>query len=650
MSTNRIEISTVLIGSGPELGNLLAALSTRSKLLHLNIIACIDLGPSPQDKALDLARQIGIPVVGSHLEELRQAPPPDLAVLTVASEEVASALRDILPAGTPLLTTVHLPLLQGVIRLVEENRALRMDSFRLKETRLRLNQFVETASLAIYIKDADLRFKKVNRHALRILGVQEEDLIGRRNFTVFGGGGARWLHQVEQETLKTRRTLHATGALPIRGTEMHVKVTLFPIIENGLVEGLYGLIEDMTQLFESEQKRQQADVQLNETQKYLREVLENSRDIIFLTDPQGHILSFNSGAENSLGFTSDEVEGTAAHNLLVQTEVFSEMLQTALKDGHTTRYEVPFRSKDGHPVVCDVSMTLIDGPDGKPLEMVCLCRDITTRLRLKNDLIRSERLAAVGQMAAGVAHEINNPLAVIDTIAGLVEETIEEEMNCLDPPSRDLLLNAMHRLHAQVQRVTAITHSLLGFVRKADPGIREIDINELLDECLYVMGIEIRRSGAEVVRLFEPKIPRFNSDPMLLEQVFVNLIKNALDAMNEVPDRESVLEITTNLSAKSVTVRIQDNGIGIPPEDRDKIFNLFHTTKPAGYGTGLGLAIVHDILYRLGGSIRVASEPGQWTRFVVELPLQPPAPLRPDPSISNIHERDRKGRDPLSDR
>jgi len=268
--------------------------------------------------------------------------------------------------------------------------------------------------------------------------------------------------------------------------------------------------------------------------------------------------------------------------------------------------------------------------------VVCLCRDITTRLQLKSDLIRSERLAAVGQMAAGVAHEINNPLAVIDTIAGLVEETLDDEGDSLQTGSRAILVDAMHRLHAQVQRVTAITHSLLGFVRKAEPGIREVDLHELLEECLYVMGTELRRSGAKVVRIFDRHIPRFSSDPMLLEQVFVNLVKNALDAMNEVPDRESVLDLTTSLAGDKVTVRVQDNGVGVPAEDRDKIFNLFHTTKPAGRGTGLGLAIVHDVLYRLGGTIRVASEPGQWTRFVVELPLNPPAPLRPDPSISNI--------------
>ena len=121
----------------------------------------------------------------------------------------------------------------------------------------------------------------------------------------------------------------------------------------------------------------------------------------------------------------------------------------------------------------------------------------------------------------------------------------------------------------------------------------------------------------------------------MLQQVFVNLIKNAIDAMEAVTDRASLLELTTAADAEQVIVTVQDNGVGIPPEDRDRIFDLFHTTKPVGRGTGLGLSIVHDLLFRLGGSIRVASEPGRWSRFVVTLPLQAPETPRPDPhSIS----------------
>jgi PAS domain S-box-containing protein len=442
------------------------------------------------------------------------------------------------------------------------------------------------------------------------------------------------LQKVEQETLKSRATLCASGELPVQDQKIHVQVTLFPIIENGRVEGLYGLIEDTTELFQSEQKRHLVDEQLNETQKYLREVLENSRDMIFLTDPAGNILTFNSGAELVLGFTRDEVVGTPAARLCANPGVFAKLFTETMRDGHAAEYEAEFRSKDMRAVICNISLTLIDGPDGKPLEVVCLCRDITTRLQLKNDLIRSERLAAVGQMAAGVAHEINNPLAVIDTIAGLVEETLADEGDALKPDTRQVLGKAMNRLHHQVQRVTTITHSLLGFVRSEKSGMVAIDIGELLEECVSVLGTEVRRSRAEIVRFFAPGIPEFTSDPLLLQQVFVNLIKNALDAMIDARDRPSILEIATSLDADRILITFQDNGVGIRSQDQEKIFNLFHTTKPAGQGTGLGLSIVHDILYRLGGNIRVASDPGKWTRFIVELPLNPPETPRPDPSIS----------------
>ncbi len=123
---------------------------------------------------------------------------------------------------------------------------------------------------------------------------------------------------------------------------------------------------------------------------------------------------------------------------------------------------------------------------------------------------------------------------------------------------------------------------------------------------------------------------------MLLQQVFVNLFKNALDAVEEVPSRSGTIEITTHHDGDRIIVSVEDNGIGIPDADQEKIFNLFHTTKPAGKGTGLGLSIVHDILHRLGGNIRVASVPGKWSRFLVELPIQAPETLLPDPSSMDL--------------
>ncbi|MFN2369743.1 MAG: PAS domain S-box protein [Candidatus Krumholzibacteriia bacterium] len=633
MSTSRTEPQgLVLVGDDPLLADLVVGLGGLPRATALRVWAVIDLAAAD---AAALAREAGVPLVGTRLEDLAGSTPA-LALVASRDPDLTARVTALLPRDTVVLGHGQLPLLDGLGRLAAENRALRLDSHRLKETRLRLNQFVETAPMAIYIKDRDLRYRKMNAHALHVLALKEAAVLGRTDHAIYPGGSARWLQRVEQETLRTRQTLHASGVLPVQGQDMHVAVTLFPVVEDGRVEGLYGLVEDTTELYESEQKLHQVDEQLSETQTYLREVLENSRDMIFLTDPTGALLSFNSGAEQALGYSRDEVVGTPAHNLCASPGNFEKLFATALRDGHAVSYEAEFRSRERRPVICNISLTLIQGPDGKPLEMVCLCRDITTRVRLKNDLIRSERLAAVGQMASGVAHEINNPLAVIDTIGGLVEETLRDEGDRLDPETREILARAMDRLHAQVKRCTAITHSLLGFVRSAQhDGVAPLDLHALLDESLDVLVTEIRRAGVEVRRHYAPQLPPFRSDAVMLQQVFVNLVKNAVDAMEAVPDRPPVLDVTTAADAAQITVTVQDNGVGIPPEDRDRIFDLFHTTKPVGRGTGLGLSIVHDLLFRLGGSIRVASEPGRWSRFVVTLPLQPPETPRPDPlSIS----------------
>ena len=636
MNTNRTSIKTVLVGSGRSLSDLLATLFTQSDLLNLDLIAVVDLDESPDSPLPDYARQIGIPLVTPSLPEIFDLPRIDLLVLAQDDPQLETEIRAGVPEGVIILGSRTEGLIKGLLRLVEENRTLRLDSRSLKETRLRLNMFIESATLAIYVKDKDLRYRKFNSYGLHLLGLRESEIIGKTDHAIYPDGSARWLQNVEQETLRTGKTLHATGMLPARNRQMHVQITLFPLIEGGRTQGLYGLIEDTTELFQSEQKLHEVDEQLNETQKYLREVLENSQDMIFLADPEGNLLSFNSGAEKVLGYSRDEVVGTPANRLCSSPGAFDQLFVQTLQEGHTTRYEAEFRSKELRSIICNISLTLITSPDGLPLEIVCLCRDITTRLRLKNDLIRTERLAAVGQMAAGVAHEINNPLAVIDTIAGLVEETIEDEGGGLDSSTRQMLAKAMDRLHYQVKRVTNITHSLLGFVRNPHAGVTPLSVNNLLDESLNLLAGEIHSARTTIERQYADDLPQLTSDPLLLQQVFVNLVKNALDAIAEnAPGRQGCIEIQTNADGNFVTIAIQDNGVGIPKDEQDKIFNLFHTTKPVGKGTGLGLSIVHDILYRLGGSIRVASEPGNWSRFTVELPLDPPELPLPDPSSVN---------------
>jgi len=511
--------------------------------------------------------------------------------------------------------------IQGIVEVVRDiTSRVRMEES-LQQTRERLSRFIDTAPLFIYMKDSNLRFRVINEHALQTLDLSEGEVVGQTSFAVFPGEQAHWLQSLESNVLKSGKTMRASGVLPVKGRDMHVSLTLFPVTQNDRSIGVFGMIEDTTELIESERKLLRSHEQLTETQSYLREVLENSRDLIFLTDTAGTLRSFNSGAEKSLGYRRDDVVRQPARKLFKKPSEFDELLTDALTEGHAAGYELEFRREDGTPVIANISLTAIDEFGGKPVEVVCICRDLTLRLRLQNDLARSERLAAIGKMAAGVAHEINNPLAVMDTIAGLVQDTIDEETETLHPATLDVLQNAVQRLRFQVRRCTNITHSLLGFVRKSESGKQLIDMEGLVEEALNLLAPEIQQSSAEIRRHIATDLPRICTDPMLLEQVLVNMIKNALDAIEEKPKCHGIVDIGAEVIDGVLELSIRDNGIGIPEDVREKIFDLFHTSKPAGKGTGLGLAIVMDIVKRLTAEIKVESEIGQWTRFKLLLPL-----------------------------
>lgn len=492
----------------------------------------------------------------------------------------------------------------------------------LRDTRERLNQFIDVAPLFIYMKDINLRYLIVNRRALEILGLSEAEVVGHTDFAIYPEEVARQWQIREREVLRTRKTLHAEGVLPVSGREMHYSATLFPVVKDDRCIGLFGLIEDTTELHQSEVALVEQRAKLSETREFLQGILENSRDLIFLTDTAGQILSTNSGARRILALADgEETQGHSILEFVDDTHTFSELLATALREGHAEQYEVPFLRRDGERAICNVSLTLISDASGQPLELLGICRDITTRMRLQDDLIRSERLAAIGKMAAGVAHEINNPLAVIETIAGLIQETLAEEGACLPETTRTNLERATQRLVQQAHRATAITHSLLGFARKSSASRQEVVIPTLLDESLSLLAPQIKQLAITIRRDDPPDLPAIVTDPSLLEQVFVNLIKNAIEAIEEKAAPGGEVVIRTALAGDKLEITITDNGVGIPASEVGKIYDLFYTSKSAGKGTGLGLSIVFNILKKLGGTITVASEAGQGTSFTVALPL-----------------------------
>ncbi len=494
----------------------------------------------------------------------------------------------------------------------------------LKETRERLDQFIDTAPLLIYMTDAARRIRVANRFTLDSLGLDEGQVVGHTMRSLLPEPAASEIQSAERRVLQTGQSAVHKGAMMLQGRDLHYRATLFPVHDDDEVVGLFNMIEDTTELTESERKLALRSAELTETRQLLEGIMDNSRDLIFLADAEGLVISFNKGAEQALGYDSGEVVGKPVSDFCRQPVECTELFELTIADGHAEAYEMPFVRRDGEIVLCNVSLTTIHESPGAENEIIGICRDITTRRRLQDDLVRSDRLAAIGKMAAGVAHEINNPLAVMDSIAGVLSDTLEEEGDRLSDENRELLEKAASRLSNQVKRCSNITHGLLGFTRKSQSSREQVDVQSLLEECLDLLQSEMKGAGVNIERRYSPDLPRIETAPSLLQQILVNLFKNACDAIEETGRGSGVITLSLEMTDGMIAIGVEDDGVGIPSKALDKIFDLFQTTKPVGKGTGLGLAIVHDVVERLGGEIQVRSEEGSWTRFTLFLPRTAP--------------------------
>jgi two-component system NtrC family sensor kinase len=299
---------------------------------------------------------------------------------------------------------------------------------------------------------------------------------------------------------------------------------------------------------------------------------------------------------------------------------FGYLIATCQEEGSAVGLDVRFRHKDGKTVFCNISLLNLTNREGQRVGAVGICQDITQWKKLQEDLIQVDRLAEIGRIAAGVAHEINNPLAVINEVSGWVGEVVGDA-NGLDPEDRQELAEAMTKISGQTKRCRSITHKLLDFSRDSAPAKSEVDIDELLRETIGFLKPEVKYTSIKIELNSAEKPLLVNSDKRLLEQVFVNLITNAIHAVRETGEDTGHVEITTVRANSDVEISFKDDGVGIPADVQAKIFDLFYTTKPPGKGTGLGLSICKNIVKKLGGHITLESQVGVGTTFTVQIPI-----------------------------
>ena len=243
---------------------------------------------------------------------------------------------------------------------------------------------------------------------------------------------------------------------------------------------------------------------------------------------------------------------------------------------------------------------------------------------MDEQIVETGKLASIGELAAGIAHEINNPVAIMVEEAGWIGDLLEEE-EFKKSSNLDEFNRALKQIRTQGKRCKDITYKLLSFARKTDPREQDVQLNELLDELIALSAQRAKYGNITFKTDFQETLPTVMVSQSEMQQVFLNLINNSVDAMEK---RGGVIEIKTRLQGNEVVIEVTDNGPGIARANLGRIFDPFFTTKPVGKGTGLGLSICYGIIKKYGGEIEVHSVPEVETTFRVKIPLPKDRPDR----------------------
>jgi PAS domain S-box-containing protein len=355
---------------------------------------------------------------------------------------------------------------------------------------------------------------------------------------------------------------------------------------------------------------------LRESEEKYRNTIDHAPDPMYEIEPHTWIVTGLNAAALRLHEMEVEKDGPA-HQIIgnrltdlvpeEQRESVVESLETVLRQGSAQTSEFPVG-----PLFFDVNSALITF--GKKQFVQMILRDVTQRREMLDSLLKAERLAAAGTFAAGVAHEVNNPLA---SISSLVQSILSGET---DGQRRTTL----HTILSQITRISSTLKDLVNFARPTTAQRRAVDVNGLIAETLRLITYNKRFSGIRVEPILAPDLRRAIADDNEIQQVLLNLLFNAADAS---PAEGSVIKVITENQragqasdqSRRITIKVVDNGIGIPREHLERVFDPFFTTKPAGAGVGLGLSLCQRMILSNHGTIRVDSEVGRGTAVTITL-------------------------------
>ena len=475
-----------------------------------------------------------------------------------------------------------------------------------REAERRYRELFDNIQEGIFFSTPQGRFVEVNDALVRILGYSSREEVVQLDIPtevyfsprrreelaeMFGReGGLR-----NQEEIFRRKD----------GSPVHVFINCFAARDtSGTIVQYRGLILDITGL-------RQSQTELQKERDFSSKILSHTQSMILVTDTEG-IISYANRRWSGLGFLQNQILGHPLQDLCVPSRraALHDAIAAVVRGQQVDNFDMPLVRGDGVSGQFSINLSPISGEDGRVSSIVVVMTDVTDSAMLRSKLIHAEKMAAVGQLVSGVAHEVNNPLTAILGFTDLLMENPELP----ESARRDLRV-----ILQEAQRTKQIVQNLLSFARQMPPQRKPVQLNSVLQRTVHLRSYDFISHGIQVIERLDESLPVVIGDSHQLQQVFLNILNNAYDAVRET-SRPSRIEVMSASANSYVEISFRDNGIGII--DPGKIFDPFFTTKDIGKGTGLGLSICYGIVREHGGEILCHNNPdSEGATFVVRLPI-----------------------------
>jgi PAS domain S-box-containing protein len=510
--------------------------------------------------------------------------------------------------GNVVKETDDVVLLHGVLRDITERKRAQ-DALRVSEGKYRL--LADNSADVIMLMDMNLKPSYISPSIQRMLGYSAEEALtghleGRitpASIEIIMKSFSVGLNKEKQKTGSTTSETLELEAIHKNGSRIWTEMAVsFIRGSDGMAIGVLGTMRDITERKKMEEALRQAAAEWRQT-------FDSISDAISIHSKDCRLQRVNMAFADTFRMEPRGLIGKHCHELMHGTKepIPACPHQETLRTGKPARAEF-FEPKLG--IHLEVTTSPIFDERGEITGTVHIARDTTERKRQSEQLMMTDRLASIGELAAGAAHELNNPLTSVIGFSQLLMER--------DVP--DDIREDVSIIYSQAQRAAEVVKNLLTFARKHTPVKQPNQINRIIEDVLSLRAYEHKLNNIEVKRGLALDLPEIMTDYFQMQQVFVNIIINAEYFMKE-KHNGGTLTVTTKRQNDTVVVSIADDGPGIPEEYLGQIFNPFFTTKEVGKGTGLGLSICHGIVTEHGGKIYAESEPGEGATFVIELPI-----------------------------